>query len=159
MKFVKGVPFKGAKKKDASWYLLINGELPCINMATNIFNARLEKIIKDPHHKIGNAFTTLAIEAVIRTQLALHTGARNGYFMNRVGGMCPSLHNIQETTEAEQWPDAKRIDVSRWPRGTHWYAKVDGRDVQDENGNIKWRTAKEAERQAKIFREKMDKTY
>lgn len=40
------------------------------------------------------------------------------------------------------------IRISRWPDGTHFYATVNGEDVQDENGNVKWDTYELAQENA-----------
>lgn len=51
-------------------------------------------------------------------------------------------------------PLAKRVSISQWPIGTHYYAQLDGETVIDECGREKWNTHKAAweaaERQAAL---------
>lgn len=37
-------------------------------------------------------------------------------------------------------PLDERVSIDRWPIGVHFYAKLDGLDVVDEDGNQKWNT-------------------
>lgn len=53
--------------------------------------------------------------------------------------------------DGKGWPDRKedRIKLFKWPDGSHWYATIDGIDVQDEDGNVKWNTQQAALQAAK----------
>lgn len=48
-----------------------------------------------------------------------------------------------------------KIDIHRWPDGTHFYAKVGKLDVVDDDGNVKWNTYKKAMKAAKKFIEQL----
>lgn len=77
--------------------------------------------------------------------------------INQVGGYrflnntVKILHRVKKDNII--WPEDSYLDIkiSRWPEGKHYYAKVGKYDVQDEKGNVKWNTAKEAKRVAKTF--------
>jgi len=64
-----------------------------------------------------------------------------------------------ENKEILAWPlrdyTENDISVNRWPEGKHYYAKIRNIEVADEDGDIKWGSAEEAERQAKIFLKKL----
>jgi len=54
-----------------------------------------------------------------------------------------------------EWPHEKYtkkdIKVVKWPNGIHYYAKIGMVDVVDDYGNMKWLTAKEAEKCANKY--------
>ena len=52
------------------------------------------------------------------------------------------------------WPNqtSTKVAYSKWPKGTHWYAKVGNDDVVDEQGNQKWYTKKDAQKAVKFFK-------
>lgn len=60
-----------------------------------------------------------------------------------------------ENKEVLAWPlkdyTENDISVTKWPGGKHYYAKIRNIEVVDEEGDIKWSSTEEAERQAKIF--------
>ena len=82
--------------------------------------------------------------------------------INPVGGyrfLDKTVKVLDEFERAEMvWPDDTNLDikVSRWPEGTHYYAKVGKYDVQDEEGNVKWATHKQAKTEAKKFLNKLE---
>lgn len=50
-----------------------------------------------------------------------------------------------------------KINITKWPEGKHFYARIDHLDVKDSEGNLKWNTHEEAYKQAVLFREKLQK--
>jgi hypothetical protein len=49
----------------------------------------------------------------------------------------------------------KDIKISKWPNGTHYYAKIGNQDVVDDKGNVKWNTVEQAKKEAvKYLRKK-----
>lgn len=100
-----------------------------------------------------------AIEARALQDVTLNLIDRFGWYMNRCGGMCPSLKLIEKSTNADEWPLLqmtterllKTAKFSKWPNGDHWYVKLsDGRDVEVD-GRLKWKSKKEAEEATKKF--------
>lgn len=81
--------------------------------------------------------------------------------INKNGGFCFLDEEIEVLEKIEKnemiWPDDDRkgICILRWPNGKHYYAKVGKQDVYDNKGNMKWSTAQQAEKWAKIFRSKL----
>ncbi len=71
--------------------------------------------------------------------------------------------NVVNSVERDsfEWPKTdyteENINIIRWPRGKHYYAKIGAIEVVDDDGNIKWPTAESAEEQAKLFLKKMEK--
>lgn len=51
----------------------------------------------------------------------------------------------------------KDIKITRWPKGIHYYAKIEGVDVKDEYGDLKWSSHEIAFNKAKEFLLKMNK--
>lgn len=149
MKFVKGVPFKGCK--EPSWYLYIDGSLESHNLIANVTNGSIMRIFTDPHLLRDSMDAHILTNAISRLQISLMMGDRNGWYMNKVGGMCPNLFDISETIETDCWPEKQRIKISKWPQGKHYYATVDGIAVTDDDGVKKWNTVEAAERAAKKF--------
>lgn len=81
--------------------------------------------------------------------------------VNKLGGYCflDDEIKILEKLEKDEmiWPDDNRygIRILKWPQGKHYYAKVGNRDVEDNKGNCKWNTAKQAEKWAKKFQKRI----
>lgn len=149
MKFVKGVPFKGCK--EPSWYLYIDGSLESHNLISNITNGNITRIFTDPHLRRDSVDAHILTNAISRLQISLILGERDGWYMNKVGGMCPNLFDISDTIETDHWPEEQCIKISKWPQGKHYHAIVNGIDVVDDDGNRKWNTVKAAERAVKKF--------
>lgn len=40
--------------------------------------------------------------------------------------------------------EKNEINITRWPDGNHFYATINGKDIQDNKGNVKWNTYEEA---------------
>lgn len=81
-------------------------------------------------------------------------GNRCGWYVNKNGGICPCLYDCIEECDAGHWPDQTeedQIEITKWPGGSHYYAKVRGVDVVDEKGNVKWKTVRQAEQAVKYF--------
>lgn len=82
--------------------------------------------------------------------------------INQVGGyrfLDKSVKILEQIEKNELiFPKDNRlgIKISRFPMGKHYYAKVGQYEVKDEDGNIKWNTAQEAERQAKKYKKKLE---
>jgi len=88
------------------------------------------------------------------------------FYMNQAGGFMPLYkdYKVVETSIRPKmgFPESvvegsyKRepnIKISRWPMGTHYYAKVGGQDVKWK-GEVKWPTTWEAEEAAAKFAKK-----
>lgn len=75
--------------------------------------------------------------------------------VNYVGGWCflDESYDILETIKKRNclFPDIKeKIRVIQWPGGKHYYAKIGREDVMVD-GKQKWKSHKEAKRNAEIF--------
>ena len=117
MKFVKGVPFQGCE--EPTWYLYVDSSLESYNLISVVMNNRIANIVFDPHNQIRSDFCRIAVGAATKLQLSLLSGERDGWYMNQNGGMCPDIFDISEECEFDNWPEQKRIVVSRWPNGSH----------------------------------------
>mgnify|MGYP001590096129 CR=1 FL=1 len=149
MKFVKGVPFKGCKKP--SWYLYIDGSLESHNLIANTTNNSITRLFTDPHLQRDSVDGHILTNAIAKLQVSLIMGERDGWYMNKVGGMCPNLFDITKTIEAACWPGENKVNISKWPQGKHYYATVAGVSVEEKDGTNKWNTVEGAERAAKRF--------
>ncbi len=144
MKFVLGTPIENGEN---SWYLVLSGARArqhvsdlLHNIARSMlhsphFNETLAKIIKTTQH--------------LAFQIEFHK-EREGWFVNRKGGMCDSLVHIEEERESDEWPGEHKIQISKWPGGTHYFALVDGIDVEID-GKYKWNSVKQAEKAVEKF--------
>ena len=54
-----------------------------------------------------------------------------------VGHECHPFELIKRGWKPDESENSP-IVISRWPQGTHFYAKINGEDVVDEEGNVKW---------------------
>jgi len=133
MKFVKGIPHKDCK--EPGWYLQIDNQIATHTFIADILDNRAAKVVFD--QKTPECTVRPIIDSINKLRLGLVMGERNGWYMNRNGGMCADLYNITETLESDRWPEIDRIQIKRWPNGKHFYAKVDGIDVEDRHGNVK----------------------
>jgi len=150
MKFVKGSPVQGFS--DTYWYLHLVGndarEFVCRLLRSNAI-----KFMTDPHAMKDYA-SHLAATASEQLADKVLLGERDGYYVNKGGGMTPELYAICDEQEAPNFPSVARLIVSRWPKGTHFYAKVDGFDVVNTRGRYKWDTQRGARRAAVAFAKK-----
>lgn len=76
-------------------------------------------------------------------------------YVNKLGGwmtLIDDMYTVVAQTESETWPEYVKSDihVSRWPGGTHFYAKVGDQDVVVD-GKEKWNTWDEAQTAADKF--------
>lgn len=64
-------------------------------------------------------------------------------------------YTILETVEKARYvfPNMTERDIriTKWPKGTHFYAKIGNIEVVDEAGNTKWNTEDDAYREAKKY--------
>lgn len=156
MKFIKGTPFEECK--DPSWYLYIDGSLKSRNFAGKILTDSIAEKYKDPHLRQETLLNGIFAVCCSRVQINVIMGERDGYYINRIGGMCSSLFNVIEKVNAETWPEPEeRIKVFRWPNQHHWFAQVDGHPVIDAAHKRKWVTAQAAEEAAELYMAEKDK--
>ena len=82
---------------------------------------------------------------------------RGQIFVNRKGGYFPPLpdHRITDTQDIKAYAlPGSKITVTRWPNGTHWYARVGGEDVEY-CGRKKWDSHDEALACANLWAKRM----
>ena len=70
-------------------------------------------------------------------------------YINKLGGYCFGIHDFDDICIKEElyFPsddNKPKIKIKKWPGGSHYYAYINGREVKDEFGNIKWNTEKKA---------------
>ena len=147
MKFVKGSPVKG--DTGSYWYLHLLGDKARVFVA-DLLNANATAFMTDPHAKSDYA-THLAATASATLATGVLLGERDGYYVNPKGGMTPELYGVTQTINAANFPGTARVKVSVWPRGTHFYARIDNVDVVGARGRYKWNTAAAARQAAKRF--------
>lgn len=79
-------------------------------------------------------------------------------YINKKGGYCFGIKDIDGKIEKEDliYPDVTEhsISIKKFPYGSHYYAYIDGKEVKDEFGNIKWNTPERAGEVAKQYIEK-----
>lgn len=160
--FVYAQPCPGS---DPCWYLKIDA----VRDAKMVLETASEGVINDSARTMQHDMfrspspstraTELEIEIKFKALGRMITGLgdRDGWFLNRNGGMCPSLHNVIKTVKSDFFPDEiKKFDIqdvrfSQWRGGTHWYARLpDGTDIEVD-GDLKWNSRKEAVAAAKKF--------
>lgn len=151
MKFVLGKPHKLV---EACWYLVVDCRDAEMYVASILRNNSM-RFATDPHRGDLNAhLATISMQRAMLFDFGMHE--RNGWFVGRMGGMCPNLVEVLKEVESESWPEAQRISISRWPNGKHYYAKVDEQDVVWEGLN-KWGTERAAQKAAEAFMVAKDK--
>jgi len=152
MKFVKGSPIRGFN--NTHWYLHLKGN-EARDFVWRLLQDNAVKFLADPH--ATNDYAS-GLAAKASTQLAERVllGERDGYYVNQKGGMCPELYGICHTKDTDNFPGTPKLKVSRWQKGTHFYAKVNGLDVVDTKGRYKWGTEADAKRAAKRFAKRND---
>jgi len=97
-------------------------------------------------------------KAMAQHTMAMAFGQRDGWYANRMGGCCPSMHQIFKTVESSRWPSTKSNEelfntasFSKWTGGKHWFVRlIDGTDVEWD-GQLKWDTREEAEQATRQF--------
>lgn len=75
-------------------------------------------------------------------------------YINRMGGYCFGFDETERITKEELiFPDDDYTDISikKWPYGSHYYLYINGRQIHDEFGNIKWNTYERAKEIAKSY--------
>lgn len=74
-----------------------------------------------------------------------------GFYVNQNGGGFPYSEKFKVTDRILKhklvFPDysIEDIKIFQWPRGNHWYAKINSVDVVDNKGNQRWNTRDGAE--------------
>ncbi len=70
-------------------------------------------------------------KAMAKHTMALVSGSRHGWYANRFGGNCPTMHEIYKTFESDKWPITKSNEelfqtakFSQWTGGEHWYVRL-----------------------------------
>lgn len=145
MRFVLGRPAKGC---DPCWYVRLDCREAEVFVAA-ILRDNSANFARDPHKGAISAICAIAsMQLAMQIDLGFHD--RHGYYVGRKGGMCPKLFEIIEEREIDTWPDGPRIETFRWPNGKHYYAKVDGTDVEYK-GQTKWNTHEAAQSAAEAF--------
>lgn len=140
--------FKGKKKVKEKQHL--NGEES--TMLQTIENTPNRKTVVDDINCISDTMLHPMTKFFLDEKIPL---------VNQVGGYRFLDNRVQVLEELEReeiiFPEDERlgIKISRWFEGKHYYAKVGQYDVKDEEGNLKWNTAQEAEKQAKKFKKKL----
>lgn len=150
-----------------AWWQRIETELDS-KLAAERRLRSVTKLVRDPHlysdrpeAEFHRQVTTRLFATVARDS-ACGTPDRIGWFANRVGGMCPTMHAIASEIEASSFPedvdDERGFTASKWPNGTHWYARLrDGTEVEI-NGRTKWSSREKAEAAAQKFINKRGKS-
>lgn len=146
MRFIYGSMLAGGP---LAWYLKITNETKTLELAAHtMLNSVCDQLF-DPHwlatenRSDGIVGVTANAFAKVLTELSL--GCRDGWIMNAQGGMNRGpLATTLRTVVRDRWPIDGRIEIKKWPKGIHYYAKVDGDDVVDEAGNVKWLTKEDA---------------
>ena len=68
-------------------------------------------------------------------------------YINQAGGYCYGFDD-SEKIEKEKliYPDDDytKVDIKKWPYGSHYYLYVNGKQIKDEFGNTKWNTYERA---------------
>ena len=68
-------------------------------------------------------------------------------YVNRNGGYCfhiPEDEKIKK--ESPEFPDDeyKKVEIKKWPYGAHYYVYINGKQISEQFGNIKWNTIERA---------------
>lgn len=148
MKFVLGKPHKGA---NPDWYMVLSTRTigyrktePTVKTPSAEKVAQLwlkhvcTPIVRDWGHTVDN-MTEYRIRAQTFVELPFLLVQRDGWYVNRVGGMSPNLLDIENEIEANDYPPSpmaqqEKFDgakYSQWGAGEHWYVKLpDGTDVE-----------------------------
>ena len=64
-------------------------------------------------------------------------------FINKNGGYCFGFNDDEKVIRDELiYPDDDyfHVDIKKWPYGSHYYLYINGRQMKDEFGNVKWNT-------------------
>ena len=140
------------------WVLVIDGD-EAKEAVISLLEARITARMHNPHafggsDGIATTVTMLTVDASHQVVAQVLVGKRNGWFVNRVGGMCHKPFRVIETREATTWPpcpgeDAEELlrtaSIRPWPGGMHYCSTLrDGRVVVVGKGVSKWDTLQEA---------------
>lgn len=156
MKFVHG---KSHPLVEPDWFMLLCSD--------SLSHPSAEKTLELVEHnssgpmqqELEHSIAAYAIRAKALIAMPDVLPSRNGWYVNRVGGMCPHLYDIDKEVESDDFPplecDAiemlKNTKFSMWPGGSHWYARLpDGRDVEID-GQSKWDSKEQSVSATKKF--------
>lgn len=147
------------------WVLVIDND-QSREAVLSLLEARITAIMRNPHafggsDGINTTVTMLTVDASHQIVAHVLVGKRDGWFVNRVGGMCHKPFRVIEIREATTWPqrpgeDAEELlrtaRIRPWPGGTHYCSTLrDGRVVVVGKGVSKWDTLQEAIDATRIF--------
>lgn len=140
MKFVhaKANNLSGSER---NWFLVITPD--SLEYAKGTVKFRFERlaIAPTPRQKLlygeGIDFISRAFWEHTET---LHN--KMGWYMNKNGGICDSVYEIEEEIEAFNFPDDKlsmsEFRIRKWPNGKHYYIIGPDNDIVDIKGKTKW---------------------
>lgn len=163
------------------WTMQISGGWSDLLAETLVRRRGVDFVWKSAGHLHKAGFEgNLYLRAFEQGALDTALGKRRGWYMQKTGGMTPSVCEVIETRVVEvdtgsmggaceatedastallrAWPtDAppppEGVRFSQWPGGKHWYARMaDGTDVEVA-GKSKWDTLEEAHVAARLVEE------
>lgn len=75
-------------------------------------------------------------------------------YINKNGGYCFGI-TFDEKIETEEmiYPDddSYHVDIKKWPYGSHYYLYINGKQIKDDFGNMKWNTYERAKELAEEY--------
>jgi hypothetical protein len=103
--------------------------------------------------------TATLIEEISSQQLEM-LNKHGKIYINKNGGYC---FRVDESEKIERedliYPDSDyyKVDIKKFPYGSHYYLYINGKQIYDEFGNIKWHTYKRAKEIADIYLKKKNR--
>lgn len=100
---------------------------------------------------------TAALIDEVTTQQLDYMHKYGAIYINQAGGYC---FGFDETEKIERedliYPESDyyKVDIKKWPYGSHYYLYINGKQIYDTSGNAKWNTYERAREIADSYIEK-----
>lgn len=141
---------------ESIWMLHLDSD-EARDFAKQLAKSQFDKALKTPNF-LERSDAPFLVSAYNKLEFTIDMGRRESWYVNKNGGMCPKVEIIHETREADAFPvDEVYANITQWPNGTHYYARLNnGLDVEW-NGQGKWDTFEEAQKAAELFIDSLEK--
>lgn len=155
----------GAKHAIETFHHFSTGTEYAVNFALDSYDQRNTDPLKERKSIIDDS--RVLGETFINPIIAMWANRTCPLAVNPTAGFCPmspSLFKILKTKESDvldmpfELYDETDIKITRWPDGSHYYAKIDSIDVVVK-GDVKWNTYDEAEKHAKEYMKTLNEKY
>jgi hypothetical protein len=135
MRFVFG---RASEHGPTDWFLQLKSHRLNTPESSKVLDLWLSHQLRDIRSAHSSFLSDFCFLFNLRNKDVERLLSRDKWYVNRVGGMCPNLHEVLDELESNEFPPSlltkeqliEGVKISSWPNGKHFYARLpDGTDV------------------------------